>query len=438
MNDKNIESYSKIHQGEVEYRLSSEYRSRWIAWLMPLASTVTLAGSMMVPESIWPELSIIRTLLISGALIPSIMGKIAQNQIYLDGRINSDTRNVYNQGRNNRLFEISKHIPEKRNTIETSPMIPGDKYLHDMAKGFDTHLGIMSPTGTGKTTTLEYFLSLYTAEHKTTVIAIEPKDNPWRSLPPENVFRISSKVTLEDLGKIMRITDFLLSECDKRKEDYFDKGIISDNKIILILEEFLTVIKTVKVSHGTKAANKLNANLKALQNIGRALGIHVILISQSPVADDLGLSGGERSNLRLMLLGSANGGYEAIERSINNSQLVPNGNKRMELELKFQDAKKQCPTLQPIIMCNGNGDWDITIVPNIQNTVKILSMSLTVAFPEFYKNPGIVEEIVSEPDQHVTADIRYQNVDMEKSVTVDIKPDETIGNINPEIIDLFF
>lgn len=360
-NNINKKYRQEYHEGDIEYRLRSENRSRFQVWYLPLFSITLLLCTLLIPiESVIP-LSILTWL----ALAFSIFGKIAQNQLIWDVRDFQDIRDVSHQGRLKRHYELASYLPQEKEleeeTIETQIIDP-IAYFDKVSTNWRTHLGVLSPTDTGKTSTLEYFMSLYTAKHKTLFIAIEPKDNKWQSLPAENVIRIKITPTPSEYNKIVNIFNWVIERAENRKT-----GLEPiDYEIILNLEEYLTTYNQIKTSPemGTKQANFYLNKIKAIQNVGRSLGVHIVMISQSPVADDLGMSGGERSNMRLMMLGSNFGGFEAIERNIKNGQLVSGKDAQEKIKNQFDYWKPRLKNdRHPMIMANFIGGWEIFPMP---------------------------------------------------------------------------
>lgn len=374
-------SYDNIHQGDIEFRLSNEYRNRYISNIGGGVSIGLLLLSFYVPETSQnSQFSWLITILILFSFVASLVAKTAQNQIYSGSRVLNDIQNAYNQARVNRAYEHTKApVTATKSTLEK---VDGDFYIDQAVKNWQTHLGVLSPTGTGKTTTLELFLSRYTATRKCLILAVEPKDNQWKSLPTENVFRISVKPTITDCSMLINLTQKIIEECDKRNKRTVD-GLENDTvEIILILEEYLTIIKSARVNHGPKIANALSTNIKSILNVGRSAGIKTILVSQSPVADDIDMSGGERANLRLMLLGNVGGGFEAIDRGIDNSQIVSSREDRERLlqTVKYFKQFKSNPN-QPIMMANFSGKWEIVKVPFVSQITKSNSARLSECFP---------------------------------------------------------
>jgi hypothetical protein len=371
------------HIGEIEYNLSTENRARIAAWGWPLVSGGLLAVSQFVPELLYPELAPITTGLIGLGVLASIPGKLGQNQLYVTGRILGDMRNALNSGRNERIRNLAKLDYETAIPPKALPIVNGDLYLQQIADNWDTHLALLSPTGTGKTRTLSTFLGLYTATRPCLVVAIEPKDNQWSDIDAANVLRISAKPTLENVIRLLQFTNALLVECDRRNDLIRNGGKI-DFEIIVVLEEYLTTIKMIKVLF-PDYHKELLGNLKALENIGRSSGIKVVLVSQSAVADDLSMSGGERSNFRMMLLGNIKNGFEAIEQAINNKNLVSNNDTRAmltaQLERFLNGENGALEPEQPLMLCNMIGGWNIVKLEDSPR-VKIASRVITLVAPE--------------------------------------------------------
>lgn len=410
----------KYHEGEIEYRLRSENRSRFEVWYLPLFSLGILTSSLLIEDR--ESLSIFTLILIS--FIISVFGKIAQNQLFWDVRDLQDIRDVNHQGRLERHRNISKYLPDKADEEIEVNLINSLDYFAIASQNWRTHLGLLSPTDTGKTSTLEYFMSLYTANHRTLFIAIEPKDNKWSSLPFENVFRISISPTIAEYNILINLLDWVIELAEKRKLGIEENAF----EVILNLEEYLTTFQQIKVnpSLGAKQANLFISKIKALHNVGRSLGIHIVMISQSPVADDLGMSGGSRSNMRLLMLGSKLGGFDAIERNMRNSQLVATKEAQDSLKAQYDYYKPRLKRdRQPLLMTNLIDGWNIFPMPVFSDEqlskFKIKSISVK-EFPDLY-------EILKGKLFSNNFSVRVDDTGHKSSVTPNFSNNEFIGDI---------
>jgi hypothetical protein len=185
----------------------------------------------------------------------------------------------------------------------------GMGYLREAAANWRSHLGLLAPTDTGKSSTLALLLALMSRKQRIMVIAVESKGAEYPGVPESNILRIGFRPSR---AEVQQLIDLMKAICDLAQRRA-NKEVANDFQFVFILEEWLSIYNTVKKMPSlNKLAPVIESYVYTLVGVGRGCGVQAILTAQSNVADDLGVSGSVRSNLRYMALGSNYGGLRAL------------------------------------------------------------------------------------------------------------------------------
>jgi hypothetical protein len=139
---------------------------------------------------------------------------------------------------------------------------------------------------------------------------------------------------------------------------------------VTVLEEYLTLSTGLKKRKGAfePYGRELEISVEAMASVARGGGGQLVLISQSPNADDLKFSGGIRSNFRIACLGSKLGGFDAIENMIGNYRFI-NDRHRDRIEAEYQSARRQLNTARhPLVLTNLLGEWRCFPLPYLSDS----------------------------------------------------------------------
>lgn len=257
---------------------------------------------------------------------------------------------------------LSTEVPAP--DVDDVKLSDGMSYLREAAANWRSHLGLLAPTDTGKSSTLALLLALMSRKQRLMVVAVESKGAEYPGVPEKNVLRIGFRPTRDEVKQLI---DLMKAICDlaQRRANKLEP---IDYQLVLILEEWLSIYNTIKKIPGLKdLAPVIESFIYTLIGVGRGCGVQVILTAQSNVADDLGVSGSARSNLRYMALGSNFGGFEGIENAFANYRIV-SPSRRERCQLQFEAAIKQLRTNRhPLILTNLIGRLEIFPAPYLKD-----------------------------------------------------------------------
>jgi hypothetical protein len=265
--------------------------------------------------------------------------------------------------------------------VEEVKLSDGMGYLREAAANWRSHLGLLAPTDTGKSSTLALLLALMSRKQRIMVIAVESKGAEYPGVPESNILRIGFRPSR---AEVQQLIDLMKAICDLAQRRA-NKEVANDFQLVLILEEWLSIYNTVKKMPSlSKLAPVIESYVYTLVGVGRGCGVQAILTAQSNVADDLGVSGSVRSNLRYMALGSNYGGFEGIENAFANYRIV-SPSRRESCQLQFEAAIKQLRTNRhPLVLTNLVGRLEIFPAPYLKDSemsqLQINSLPITDGF----------------------------------------------------------
>ena len=175
------------------------------------------------------------------------------------------------------------------------------------------HYKVDGVTQSGKTTFSEYLLSILSNEHPLTEkLLIDPK---YRKGKPNWSFN----PYCSDIEKVPKALDDFAKEIVERQQSESDYGEMSP--IVFVIDEW----DWIYTEYGKNAVAKLRKLIK----VGAELGCYVVLIGQSPLSTDSGLSTSDFDQLVRISIGKA-----AI-KVLNNAAQFPFKN-RDELLIKAE------------------------------------------------------------------------------------------------------
>ena len=249
--------------------------------------------------------------------------------------------------------------------VEAVKLSDGMGYLREAAANWRSHLGLLAPTDTGKSSTLALLLALMSRKQRIMVIAVESKGAEYPGVPEQNILRIGFRPSRDEVKQLISLMDAICQFAQLRA----NKQVPNDYQLVLILEEWLSIYNTIKKIPGlNKLAPVVESYVYTLVGVGRGCGVQAILTAQSNVADDLGISGSVRSNLRYMALGSNYGGFEGIENAFANYRIV-SPSRREACQLQFEAAIKRLRTNRhPLVLTNLVGRLEIFPAPYLKDS----------------------------------------------------------------------
>ncbi|MEM6433081.1 MAG: hypothetical protein AAF773_04365 [Cyanobacteria bacterium P01_D01_bin.115] len=236
------------------------------------------------------------------------------------------------------------------------PLSDAGKYLSAVAQNWRSHLALLSPTDTGKSSVLLFLLNLLGRQQDLMVLAIEPKGGQYPGLQDDNIIRVSFRPSLDEAKQLCRLLQAIVDEA----QDYANGTSDRTCRILLIIEEWLSIHTTLASNPATRAvAAEFKSLITSLAVVGRGCRVQLVLVAQSAIAEDLGLSSGIRSNFRFLALGSRFGGFEGVENTFANPRLMPES-RRDDCKLQLKTAVKQLQSNRhPLVLTNLLGSFEI-------------------------------------------------------------------------------
>lgn len=328
-----------------------------LSWGLGLTTWALLLGSTLIAEEHDNRLHWVRTGLIAATLPIAALARLAVEDCVKAGRAALDYEDVYDAGRQQLLWHEVTDSVEVSGAEEAAPVEVVDawEYLTQAAKEWRSHLALLSPTDTGKSSFLYLLLGAMARARPMVLQAVEGKGAEWAGVPPQNILRIGFRPTLEDAHQLTYRLHKLLNLVQQRVDQTKWEG----PQMVTVLEEYLTLSSGLKKRKGAfePYGRELEINVEAMASVARGGGGQLVLISQSPNAEDLKFSGGIRSNFRIACLGSRFGGFDAIENMIGNYRFI-NERHRDRIESEYQSARKQLKSdRHPLVLTNLMGEW---------------------------------------------------------------------------------
>jgi len=266
----------------------------------------------------------------------------------------------------------------------------GMGYLREAAANWRSHLGLLAPTDTGKSSTMALLLALMSRQQRIMVIAVESKGAEYPGVPEKNILRIGFRPSRDEVKQLIDLMDAICKFAQLRA----NKQVANDYQLVLILEEWLSIYNTIKkIPTLSKLAPVVESYVYTLVGVGRGCGVQVILTAQSNVADDLGVSGSVRSNLRYMALGSNFGGFEGIENAFANYRIV-SPSRREACQLQFEAAIKQLRTNRhPLVLTNLVGRLEIFPAPYLKESEMSQLQIRSLPIADEFLSPGALADL---------------------------------------------
>lgn len=412
----------QLHPSEFQNHLHQRFRMGLLVWLATGLALALGLSTLLNDEYGQKRKHWISTSLIGAGLIVAGLGRLAHENAVESARIILDHADISAASRQQLLYEQMKPDVAIATLVPISDIDP-DEYLSKAASSWRTHLGVLSPTDTGKSTVLMCLLSKLTTEKEAIVLAIEPKGAKWEGVPKQNVLRVPFRPTLESAVRMIGLLTSVLDLAQAR----VDSGG-TGAQIIVVVEEWLSMYATLK---GVKDLKDLAETFKSLITsfaaVGRGCGCQLVLISQSPNVEDLGISGGVRRNFRLLMLGSQLGGFEAIDAAIDNGSIVSRRYKE-RIDAEYQSALAGLKgDRHPLIMTNLIGDPKVFPAPFLSEPeIKALKIQSLVAPPRLLGTGNSLEPMPAVSDAPIdsSADSSLDTISL------------PIGELKASIIDV--
>ena len=329
-----------------------------LAWGLGLTTWTLLLASTLIAEEYDNRLHWIRTGLIAVACSTAVMGRLAVEDAVKAGRAALDYEDVTDAARQQLLWrETTDQVEAGAESEEAAAveLVDAWEYLGQAARDWRTHLALLSPTDTGKSSFLYLLLGAMSRARETVLQVVEGKGAGWAGVPADNILRISFRPSLEDAHQICYRLHKVLNLIQAR----VNLGQWEGPQMVTVLEEYLALSSGLKKRKGAfePYGRELEINVEAMAAVARGGGGQMVLISQSPNADDLKFSGGIRANFRVACLGSKLGGFDAIENMIGNYRFV-NERQRDRIEAEYQSTRRQLNTPRhPLVLTNLLGEW---------------------------------------------------------------------------------
>jgi hypothetical protein len=430
---------SRYNFERVDYPLlhALRFRRELLSWGLGGLAWALMLGSTLLAEENDNSLHWARTALLVSALPVAALGRFAVEDSVKAGRAMLDYEDVADAARQQLLWQegTERVEPTAEDSAPVATIDPWE-YLGRAGKEWRTHLAVLSPTDTGKSAFLYLLLGVCSRAHSTCLQVVEGKGAEWKGVPDENIVRINFRPSLEDAHQLCYRLHKTLDLIQKRvNADKWDGA-----QLVFVLEEYLALSSGLKRRKGAfePYGRSLDLGVEAMAAVARGGGGQLVLISQSPNADDLKFSGGVRSNFRIACLGSRLGGFDAVERMIDNYNFV-NKRERERIETEYQSAKRQLFTERhPLILTNLLGQWVCFPLPYLNEAhLNALNIASDVVPPELLIDDGWLPGI----DEIGSTDYPSQPAQKEgpPTITITLDPEgepENLADIEDLIIDV--
>lgn len=333
------------------------FRRQVLTWGLGLVAWSLLLGSTLLAEEHDNRLHWARTVLITSAATTAILGRLGLEDSVKVGRAMLDHEDVADAARQQLLWQEGTDAVEVRAIEETESvqLVDGWEYFGQVALNWRSHLALLSPTDTGKSSFLYLLLGSMSRAREICLQPIEGKGAAWVGVPDANVVRINFRPSVDDAHRLCYRLHKTLDIIQQR----VDSGDWEGPQLVTVIEEYLALSSTLKKKGGIfkPYGLSLEISVEAYASVARGGGGQMVLISQSPNAEDLKFSGGVRSNFRIACLGNRFGGFDAVERMLGNHNFVTSRD-RDRIEAEYQAAKKSLFTERhPLVLTNLLGQW---------------------------------------------------------------------------------
>jgi energy-coupling factor transporter ATP-binding protein EcfA2 len=207
------------------------------------------------------------------------------------------------------------------------------------------HVLVAAQTGAGKTTLLKALAADLTGD----ICILDPKNSAsWGSLK-----RFTRYLPPTHTDEVLAVFQAVRQELHRRIEGAQVKAA----PLTLIVDEWLSY--RLCLQRQTTTWKEAKALLEELIALGREYGVSVVLVGQSPLVSDIGLSGGLRDNLAYVCLSSP-GRESSIKSAINSQHLFPDTTERKALQAQFAELSA---TGARVVLINGAmaipPDWSV-------------------------------------------------------------------------------
>ncbi|PZV07833.1 MAG: hypothetical protein DCF32_06275 [Leptolyngbya sp.] len=361
-----------------------------LSWGLGLTAWALLIGSTLIAEEHDNRLHWVRTGLITATLPIAALGRLAVEDSVKAGRVMLDYEDVSDAARQQLLWGETTEVHQEDAIDEAAPveLVDAWEYFGQAAKDWRTHLAMLSPTDTGKSSFLYLLLGAMSRSRETVVQVVEGKGAAWAGVPEPNVMRINFRPTLENAHtvcyRLHKVLNLIQSRVDQGDQ-------WQGPQMLTVLEEYLTLSTGLIERKGAFEAygRELKINVKAMAGVARGGGGQLVVISQSPNADDLKFSGGVRQNFRIACLGSRFGGFDAIENMIGNYHFI-NARHRDRIEAEYQASRKLLYSdRHPIVLTNLMGEWRCFPMPYLdEKALAALTIDSLPVPPELIEDDG--------------------------------------------------
>lgn len=174
---------------------------------------------------------------------------------------------------------------------ETSGLIPPDTFLPWLMELH--HAMIAGGTGTGKTTFARIVLGERLRQGYSGLV-IDPKGKDWYGLPVVGGGR--------KFGEILSALDSVRQEMDRRFDAY-GNGVRDFEPLVVLVDEVPDIMEACRDDRRRVVDGRWMRFVKQLGSLAREVQISVVLLTQSPLVEDVGMNSAMRKNFTRVALG---------------------------------------------------------------------------------------------------------------------------------------
>jgi len=200
------------------------------------------------------------------------------------------------------------------------------------------HLFLACKTGSGKSTTIKALIRTFCEQTRESVefVIVDPKGSHWLGL---DVLRITDKNTNE----LLTMANCVKAELNRRIE-LREQGILSESRLIFVLDEFVTLLLYAEHAGIKKDLLKV---LNLILALGREDKVNIWVIGQSHLVQDSGFNTAMRGNFEIYSQGMP-GNLESVRRMIADRSILPDNDRAVELSQsleKYENENGQSPVM---------------------------------------------------------------------------------------------
>ena len=242
------------------------------------------------------------------------------------------------------------------------------------------HILLACLSGAGKSTTLKTLIYLILGtKPDAQFFIVDPKTTDWLGLQRfPGVVTYLSGDELDQLGElaavvrqVFRILDDRVSADQKARRKGQPAGQYHD--VYLVIDEWFSLYNPLSKTNEKKLsiveADSVMSQLNTIIAKGRELKVHLVLVSQSHLAGETGISTAMRRSLATIAQGfispTGDGGFASIEGVISDANVIKSPSSREQLMTTLAAGKEHSKRHRSPLLLTTMGEARIGLLPNL-------------------------------------------------------------------------